>query len=192
MGHNLTERGLQKRIANLAQTDTPGWQLIGSRWAKVTTVDGAILRRAELRARCGAAPECGRRVVVDLAKWSRMGFGALDLKEVRAAHSCGLTPCRLSWETDRYRNGPPLMCWANMPNTKVVVGCLRCGAEHSRGVADFAIALHRAGVASGNISYRSLGGHLIRGACRRCGEHAWRVRLHPDPGPKVESFGGAD
>lgn len=190
MGHNPTPRSIERQARKLSATDTPGWQLIGERWRKVMTVDGVIARRAQLRAKCASA-ECSRRVRVNLARWKAMGLGALGLDEVRGAYRCGLL-CRLDWLADFYAEGPSLMCWAGARDTKVVVSCLACRAEHRREVAEFAAAIERAGVASCNISYRNLGGHLIRGACRRCGERRWHVRLDPTPSPKLETMGLAD
>ena len=190
MGHNATPRSIERLTKKLEATDTPGWSLVGDRWRKVMTVDGALARRAQLRAKCASA-ECSRRVRVDLARWKAMGLGALGLEEVRAAYRCGLL-CRLGWEVDLYPDGPALMCFAVTGDTKVVVSCLACRAEHRREVADFAIALQRAGVASCNVSYRSLGAHLIRGACRSCGAHRWHVRLDPAPSPKLETMGIGD
>ena len=119
-------------------------------------------------------------------------MGGLGLAELRAAYRCCLVGCRLTWLDDFYPEGPPLMCWANVTEQRVVVLCRSCGAEHLREVAEFCVALHRAGVADGNISYRRLGGHLIRGPCRACGARLWHVYMRPDPGPKIETFGMAD
>ena len=190
MGHNPTPRSIERLARTLAATDTPGWELVAGRWRKVMTVDGAIARRAQLRAKCASA-ECSRRVRVDLARWKRMGLGHLGLDELRGSYRCGLL-CRLEWQYAFYPDGPSLMCWAGTAETKVVVSCLACRSEHRRDVAAFAIALERAGVASCNISYRSLGAHLIRGACRRCGARRWHVRLDPAPSPKLETMGLGD
>lgn len=157
----------------------PGWSRENGCYLPIGTVSGCAARRVRLCARC-KANGCGRRVELDWAELTRMGYADVLAHDVQKMFECRRPgPCGLRWEPEQYPAGVPLAALVDQRRgaapAAVVVACEACRRQTVYTPLELAAVLARraaGGLHTGLIELQA----SIRGPCR-CGARRWTVAV---------------